>query len=182
MASTSSGSRYIPPAGWLGKRAIGATVAAQRGQRDEDFAAVGHDVAPALVTQSPGVCEQGGVVDAPFQIAKGEIGVRWGGSVLCSFPAQAMPDDDASLMPPSTGRMTPVIQSAASEARNTIARAMSSGVPRRPRGCIPAATASSCQSISESLVLTTAGATALTRIEGASSSASCRVRVDQACL
>jgi hypothetical protein len=87
-----------------------------------------------------------------------------------------MPDDEASVNPPSTGSVTPVIQPAVSEARKTMAEAMSSGVPRRFSGCILAAAGSSCQSISESLVFTTPGATAFTLTEGASSRASWRVK------
>ena len=40
----------------------------------------------------------------------------------------------AGQEPPSTGRVTPVIQDASSEARNATAAAMSLGSPTRPSG------------------------------------------------
>jgi hypothetical protein len=43
-----------------------------------------------------------------------------------------MPEDPAPSTPPSIGTMAPVIQSAASEARNTMSRATSAGSPTLP--------------------------------------------------
>ena len=82
-----------------------------------------------------------------------------------------------SRWPPSITIVSPVIHAAASEARNTTAAATSSGSPIR-FSAVDAATCGSWSfhSASASRVRTTPGATALTRIFGESSSASCLVR------
>lgn len=73
--------------------------------------------------------------------------------------------------------VSPVIHAAASEAKNTIATATSSGSPIR-FSAMAAASSCSCSfyNPSASLVRTTPGATELTRIFGERSNASCLVR------
>src|ERR1700683_548117 len=71
-----------------------------------------------------------------------------------------------SFEPPSTGMLAPVIQRAASEARNATTSATSSGLPIRFRACIPSATlrpASVFVKLDISVSITP-GATALTRM------------------
>ena len=46
--------------------------------------------------------------------------------------------NDVSARPPSMETVAPVIQEAASEARNRTRDATSSGLPTRPRGCVAA--------------------------------------------
>src|SRR5439155_25436960 len=72
------------------------------------------------------------------------------------------------IVPPSTGKLWPVIHRARSESRNTTSSATSSGSPTRPSGIFAARPASSASSIGPVIFArTTPGDTALTRIVGA---------------
>ncbi len=44
-------------------------------------------------------------------------------------------DGQSMIRPPATSRVTPLSQDALSEARNSVAKAMSSGAPKRRSGC-----------------------------------------------
>ena len=57
--------------GRLGKGAVGAPVPAQRGERDEDLAAVSDHVAMTIVTELGGHLEQRAVIDDSGEIAEG---------------------------------------------------------------------------------------------------------------
>src|SRR5690606_7083660 len=87
------------------------------------------------------------------------------------------PNPPTSVLPPSRTSVWPVTQLACSDSRNATAAATSSGSPSRPSG-YPLTTSASRPSYSAraNRVRTIAGATALTRTEGASSKASWAVR------
>ena len=99
------------------------------------------------------------------------------GAAARGYPAR--PSD----APPSMTNVWPVIHDAASDARNSAAPAMSSGSPSRRSGIV-LAIASSLRShrARAKSVFTRPGASALTRIFGASSAASCLVRLMSAAL
>ena len=64
------------------------------------------------------------------------------GALICLFKSRNQKID--AIHPPSTGRAVPVIQAAASDAKNTAALPMSDGKPRRGSGVFTRQSSMSC--------------------------------------